>query len=79
MFAENDVKDIFALFPPQQTSDFVPRLALSSSRHGFVTLQFVQAQFRSRVTKGRFLQSLSVAFAKLRPRDATYLALCTCQ
>ncbi|KAI4935799.1 hypothetical protein J4E85_001125 [Alternaria conjuncta] len=51
MFTAHDVKDIFALFPPQDTSDFVPRLALSSSGHAFVTLQFVQARFRSRVTK----------------------------
>ncbi|KAF1838531.1 hypothetical protein BDW02DRAFT_541568 [Decorospora gaudefroyi] len=51
MFTENDVKNIFQLFPPPKTSDFLPSLILSSSRHGFVTLQFVQAHFRSRVTK----------------------------
>ncbi|KAL1797044.1 hypothetical protein ACET3X_005584 [Alternaria dauci] len=65
MFTESDVKNIFALFPPQQTSDFVPRLALSSSRHGFVTLQFVQAQFRSRVTKETQRISLSALASDL--------------
>jgi hypothetical protein len=53
MFTEADVKNIFNLFPPQKTPDFLPSLTLASSGNGFVTLQFVQAQFRSRVTKGK--------------------------
>jgi hypothetical protein len=53
MFTETDVKSIFALFPPQKTSDFLPSLTLAPSGNGFVTLQSVQAQFRSRVTKGK--------------------------
>jgi hypothetical protein len=52
MFSEADVKNIFALFPPQTSSDFLPSLTLTPSGNGFATLQFVQAQFRSRVTKG---------------------------
>lgn len=56
MFSASDVKNLFALFPPQETSDFIPQFALSSRGHGFVTLQFAQAQFRSRVTKGMLLQ-----------------------
>ncbi|KAE8861994.1 hypothetical protein PTNB73_07548 [Pyrenophora teres f. teres] len=51
MFSPSDVKNIFALFPPQETSDFIPQFTLSSRGHGLVTLQFVQAQFRGRVTK----------------------------
>ncbi|KAG9378584.1 hypothetical protein A1F94_010353 [Pyrenophora tritici-repentis] len=51
MFSPSDVKNIFALFPPQETSDFIPQFTLSSRGHGFVTLQFAQAQFRGRVTK----------------------------
>jgi hypothetical protein len=53
MFTEADVKNILNLFPPQNTPDFLPSLTLASSGNGFVTLQFVQAQFRSRVAKGR--------------------------
>ncbi|KAI8937474.1 hypothetical protein NX059_005192 [Plenodomus lindquistii] len=52
MFSAGDAKDIFQLFPPQKTSDFLPSLILSSGGHGFVTLEFAKAQFRSRVTKG---------------------------
>ncbi|USP82792.1 hypothetical protein yc1106_10066 [Curvularia clavata] len=51
MFTESDIKSIFALFPPQTSADFVPRLSLASSGNGFVTLQFVQANFRSRVMR----------------------------
>lgn len=58
MFSASDVKNIFALFPPQETSDFIPQFALSSRGHGFVTLQFAQAQFRSRVTKGMLFQQI---------------------
>ncbi|EDU49876.1 predicted protein [Pyrenophora tritici-repentis Pt-1C-BFP] len=54
MFSPSDVKNIFALFPPQETSDFIPQFTLSSRGHGFVTLQFAQAQFRGRVTKADF-------------------------
>ena len=54
MFTENDIKSIFALFPPQTSADFTTQLSLASSGNGFVTLQFVQANFRSRVMKGRF-------------------------
>lgn len=55
MFTENDVKSIFSLFPPQTSAEFIPQFALASSGNGFVTLQFAQAQFRSRVTRGEFL------------------------
>ncbi|EUC30747.1 hypothetical protein COCCADRAFT_7262 [Bipolaris zeicola 26-R-13] len=51
MFTENDVKSIFSLFPPQTSAEFIPQFALASSGNGFVTLQFAQAQFRSRVTR----------------------------
>ncbi|EUC41266.1 hypothetical protein COCMIDRAFT_106572 [Bipolaris oryzae ATCC 44560] len=51
MFTENDVKSIFSLFPPQTSPEFIPQFALASSGNGFVTLQFAQAQFRSRVTR----------------------------
>ena len=53
MFSAEDAKEIFQLLPPQATPDFLPSLILSSGGHGFVTLQFIQAQFRSRVTKGK--------------------------
>ena len=52
MFTESDIKSIFALFPPQTSEDFIPQLSLASSGNGFVTLQFVQANFRSRVMRG---------------------------
>lgn len=55
MFSEEDVLEIFRLFPPQKTADFLPSLILSSGGRAFVTLEFVQAQFRSRVTKGEHL------------------------
>ncbi|KAF2856465.1 hypothetical protein T440DRAFT_382628 [Plenodomus tracheiphilus IPT5] len=48
MFSVGDAKDVFKFFPPQNTSDFLPSLILSSGGHGFVTLEFVKAQFRSR-------------------------------
>ncbi|KAF1947157.1 hypothetical protein EJ02DRAFT_449747 [Clathrospora elynae] len=51
MFTDDDVNTIFQLFPPHKSSEFLPSLILSSGGHGFVTLQFVQAQFRDRVTK----------------------------
>ncbi|RAR00334.1 hypothetical protein DDE82_007415 [Stemphylium lycopersici] len=65
MFTESDVKSIFALFPPQTSADFIPQLALASSGHGFVTLQFVQAQFRSRVVKDTERISLSALASDL--------------
>jgi hypothetical protein len=68
MFTETDVKNIFGLFPPQKTSDFFPSLTLSPSGNGFVTLQFVQAQFRSRVTKGKPFSSYDTStFTDLLP------------
>jgi hypothetical protein len=74
MFTEHDVKTIFSLFPPLQSSDFLPSLIQSDGRHGFVTLQFVQAQFRSRVTKGPCYQHLITTFADL-PLDTQRIAV----
>jgi hypothetical protein len=77
MFTGHDVKDIFALFPPQDTSHSVPRLALSSNGHGLITFQSVQAHFRSRVTKGECSSSLLATFAKPYIRDAADTNICT--
>jgi hypothetical protein len=67
MFSDDDAKDIFRLFPPQKSNDFLPNLILSSGGHGFVTLVFVQAQFRSRVTKGLFFRMTDKTWAKNAP------------
>ncbi|KAL6712616.1 hypothetical protein ACN47E_000493 [Coniothyrium glycines] len=51
MFTADDTRDLLRLFPPQKSDEFLPKLILSSGGHGFVTLVYAQAQFRSRVTK----------------------------
>ncbi|CBX94916.1 hypothetical protein LEMA_P113310.1 [Plenodomus lingam JN3] len=52
MFSVRDAKEIFQLFPPQNTPDFLPSLILSSGGHGFLTLDFVKARFRSCIQEG---------------------------
>lgn len=75
MFTEHDVKSIFSLFPPHTSADFIPQFAIASSGNGFVTLQFAQAQFRSRVTKGSSLVLFLLPLTNPICRDRTNLSV----
>jgi hypothetical protein len=73
MFSDEDVRELIQLLPTKDATTLLPSLVFSSSGRGLLTLQHLEHEFESQVTKGRVRLIIDIIHSQQSQAPNEYL------